>query len=514
MSTPKKSLPEQASILVLGKVASMVAEGLTPLLIVRLLGKADVGALSGLLLIYSTVAVLLTAGFPQAVLYFLADRGIEERWSAVRRITEVMLVIGVLCGLVLFGMGVWGDDVLTAFGTWFTDIVGGDAAPTSPDAESVSMVYLQLMAVYPLLDLPVRILPNVLIAEERTRWAAGISILRGVGLTAAQLVPAALGFGLWGIVGGLIVFGVINFGVFRWVLRLLYKGVRPAAVPVTRMHLLRFSFPLGITDVVSTLNKSVDRYLVVIFLGAIAFAEYRVGAWQIPLIPTVAYSVGSVYMPRFVELFNEGKPEKAIGLWRHSIQKVSLIVVPVCLAFIVIAEEFVTVAFTKDYIAATPVFQLYCVFTIGRVASFGSVMVAAGKPGYVLRSAGVALVSNIIISTPLVFALGMVGPALGTVLAFIPTVIAYCWYIGKAVGMPFRKIFPVMAYLKTIAVGFPPCALAVAVKEYGPTMHPIVGMIVLSAIVLVGYGVLGTVTRQIKGEDWRFVWRWLRLKTV
>ncbi len=513
MNAPKKSLSEQASILVLGKIASMVAEGLTPLLIVRMLGKADVGALSGLMLIYTTIAVLLTAGFPRAVLYFLADRPVEERCSAVRRITIVMMVIGVLCGGVLLGLGIVGDQAMAAFGAWFAEVVGSDGAARAGD-ESVSMAYLQLMALYPLLDVPVRILPNVLIAEGRTKGAAGIGILKGVGLTAAQLIPAGLGWGLWGIVGGLIVFGVVNFGVFAWVLRWLYRGVGPAEAPMKWGYLVKFSFPLGVTDIVNNLNKSVDRYLIVIFLGAVAFAEYRVGAWQIPLIPTVAFSVGTVYMPRFVELFNANKPAEAINIWRFSIQKVSLIVVPVALAFFVVAEEFVVLAFTEDYLAAAPVFRLYCLFTLGRVASFGSVMVAAGKPSYVLKSAGVALASNILISTPLVFWLGMVGPALGTVLAFIPTVVAYCWYIAKAVGLPFRKIFPVMAYLKVIAVGIPPCALAFAIQEYGPTMHPAVGLVVLAAIVLVGYGIIGTLTRQIKREDWQFVWRWLRLKTL
>ena len=57
---------EQASVLVLGKILAALSEAIVPLVIVRLLGKADVGILSGLLLIYSTVALVVTASLSDA----------------------------------------------------------------------------------------------------------------------------------------------------------------------------------------------------------------------------------------------------------------------------------------------------------------------------------------------------------------------------------------------------------------------------------------------------------------
>ncbi len=64
----------------------MVAEAVMPFFIARLLGKADVGALSSMMLVYGTLSVVLTAGFPAAILYFLADRRLSERAAVVRRI--------------------------------------------------------------------------------------------------------------------------------------------------------------------------------------------------------------------------------------------------------------------------------------------------------------------------------------------------------------------------------------------------------------------------------------------
>ena len=73
-----------AGVLLVGRFVAMVAEAATPFVIVRLLGKADVGAFSGLMLVYTTLSVVLTAGFPAAILYYLADRPREARAAITR----------------------------------------------------------------------------------------------------------------------------------------------------------------------------------------------------------------------------------------------------------------------------------------------------------------------------------------------------------------------------------------------------------------------------------------------
>src|SRR5690606_3364638 len=182
--------------------------------------------------------------------------------------------------------------------------------------------------------------------------------------------------------------------------------------------------------------------------------------WQIPLITTVAYSTGAVYLPHFKQLFETGRAREAIGIWRTSVQKVSLITVPVATVFIVGAEEFIILAFTEEYVAAAAVFRLYCLMLLLRVAHYGAVIVAAGRPGLVLRAAAWTLATNAVLSVPLVLWLGFVGPALGTALAFIPTVIIYCKYIAKASGVGLTEVFPLLAWCKVLLTALLPASLA------------------------------------------------------
>jgi O-antigen/teichoic acid export membrane protein len=90
----------QAGVLFLGKVLATAVDLLAPILIVRLLGKIEVGLLSALLLIYGTVATFATAGMPATVMYFLPGRSPEERGAIAQKVAQALLLLGTGCALV------------------------------------------------------------------------------------------------------------------------------------------------------------------------------------------------------------------------------------------------------------------------------------------------------------------------------------------------------------------------------------------------------------------------------
>src|SRR5262245_50405815 len=85
-STPRSADPaRQASALVVGSTLATIAAALTPLLVVRLIGKADVARLLSVTLVYETLAMLLSTGFPYTLLYELSNREPPERAAIARR---------------------------------------------------------------------------------------------------------------------------------------------------------------------------------------------------------------------------------------------------------------------------------------------------------------------------------------------------------------------------------------------------------------------------------------------
>ena len=264
------SRSEQAGVLVLGKILATLSEAIVPLAIVRLLGKADVGILSGLLLVYSTVALVLTAGFPETLTFYLPTHTPAERRAIAGKVAQALLLLGLLGALVLLGIsGV----------ARFAPSFANHMAPGHGTQSGVeSLKYLALLAVYPIADLPGRMLPNLLIVEQRAKAAAGVGIVKAIGSAVAAILPIALGAPLWVVISSIGSFGFVFGAVLVYYIRALYPGVPAVESPISMKALLRFGLPLGLTDIVSMLNNQLDRYLIVFFFPVTAVAEYQAGA--------------------------------------------------------------------------------------------------------------------------------------------------------------------------------------------------------------------------------------------
>jgi O-antigen/teichoic acid export membrane protein len=496
---PKVDPARQAGVLVLGTTLATLSSALAPLLVVRLIGKADVGRLMSVTLVYETVAMLLSTGFPYTLLYQLSDRTLPERAALARRIAAIACRMGALgAGLMLVVCLVLRSRVL-----------GFEVSPTF-DAQLGMLLVLGPALIA---DLPFRLMPNLLVAEGRARRSAGLQVVRTIALTLATLVPLALEASVELVI---VCYAVVRCSFGGWVLvelSRLYRRVERVAVPLTDREFWRFAIPMGATEAIGLLNQQLDRWLVLLALPAARFAEYQVGAWQVPIIGTIAYSVGAAYTPEFVKRFQAKDPYGVLELWQRGLRKVSLIVVPVTMALFVSADELMTVLFTKDYAGAANVFRFYSVLTFLRVASFGTLIVSAGKPRLVVRAAGFGLLFNALFGVPCVLLFGFIGPAVGAAVAFVLQVVTYVVLIAKAAGVPVRVVFPVVAYLRVFFLAAVAGLVGFGAKS---SLHlPPAGMLSLEIlVVLTTFGVLGAATRTIQREDWAYARDWIRLRVA
>lgn len=499
-SRPRISTSQAAGVLVLGNVLATLAEVVVPLVIVRMVGKGEVATLMSLLLIYNTTSLIVMTGFPSTVTYFLPGKPRAQRAAIARRVIGTMMMLGVVAGVLMFFAGMFGRDILTAI--------------SSVDPSQVtSLEPLMLVALVPLGDLPARVLPNLLVVENRPRPAAGYGVLRSLGMSLSTLLPVAFGLDAWAVAGALVVLAVIELVFLQWQLHRLYGGLPRVPATVSVGQLFRFGVPLGLTDIVSVLNHRLGAFLILSTFADVAFAEYQAGGWQIPIVTQVPYLVGAALAPRMVELFGAGKPREAIAMWRQSIGKVSLLVVPFTLVFVVAADDLVAILFTPDYARAADVLRWSALMGVGRVAAFGTVIVSAGRPRFVLQAALLSLVSNMVISLPLLWWLGFVGPAMAAFFAFVPMVVYYCWCIARASGLELREIFPLVAYSKVLAVALVGVAGALVFRHFFD-WSPVPSLLAQAAIVLGIFSALGSALGIIERSDWSFAWGWVRLKTL
>jgi O-antigen/teichoic acid export membrane protein len=495
--TPRANPAQQAGALILGTTLATLSSVLLPLVLVRLMGKGDIAELMALVFIYDMVALIATAGFAQVLMYHLPGRPEAQARAIAERIGWIMAGLGLAGALVVAGIGFFGDQLPGAF--------------SHHAGARLSLRPLLILAPSLVFDLPSRVVPALLVTKGRANEASALGVIRTIVTTLTTLVPVALGYDITTIA---IWYSVTRccFGFsMPWALRLAFQKAERVACPVKVRELFRFALPLGTTDIVSLLNQQVDRWLILLSFPAAAFADYQAGAWQVPVLGSIAYSVGDAYMPSLVEKFGSGEPRAAIEIWRGTIGKVSLVVVPITVGFMVGARELMSLLFTDAYVSAAIIFQLYSIMTLGRVATFGSVIIAAGRPRYMLQAAIFSLVANVVLCVPLTLKLGFIGPALGTSLAFIPMVIFYIWSIARATGLRIREIFPAADYFRVLGLSCAAGGAAYLAKNaLGGPRGLRLAVAVLGTTLL--FAVCGSLLGVISKADWRFARNWTRLK--
>lgn len=490
-----------AGVLVFGRLIATLSDALLPLVIVRLLGKAEVGVLTSVLLLYNTVALVLATGFPAALLYYLAGKPLPQRRAIAWLVVRALFAFGALAALAIGGSGLL--QLLAP------ELVASLFASDTAALAHAGIGYLFLLAAFPLGDLPARMAPNLLVAEGRSDLAARYAIARSIGNALFVLVPASAGAGIAAVLLSYSVFGLLQGAVLLYFMRVLFAGSAREPSPVSARTLARFAIPLGMTDIVSMLSGRLDRFVISLTFPLAVFAEYQAGAFQIPILTTIAYTVGTVYAPQMTELIAGGRAREAIAIWRGSIAKVALVVVPCAAVFAIAAEEVVSVLFTDAYLRAAPVFRCYALLTAGRVAAFGTVMVSAGRPGLVLRSAAWSLLVTFALSVPGLWLFGFVGPAVGTLIAFVPMVVIYCHFIARALALPAREIFPLGAYLRVLAVTAVAAVPAIALK-LTLVLPPALMFALIAASTLSLFIAFGLLTRLLTRDDLRYAMRFLR----
>ncbi|MDH3200870.1 MAG: oligosaccharide flippase family protein [Myxococcales bacterium] len=480
----------RAGILVYGQFAAKLAEVLVPIVVARLVSKTDFGILGEVLLIYSTAAVVLTVNLPAVVSFYLPKRPDEERYAIASRALNVMFGIAVVCSVAFVATGLFA-------GAQGEGVLG----------------HLWAVALFPLGDIPSRILPNLLIVEGRAKAAGVAGAIRAIALMVAVLLPLALGYGIQTAFFSLSVAGLVLGAGTWWVVHHTYRGIAATTSPITTRKMVSFALPLGAQEIVANLNNHVDKYLILFFFSEAVYAEYQAGSWQVPLIPSLAYAIGVAYAPLFAILYKEGKKVAAIQTWRRQALGSMLIVVPIAAIFVVSAEEIIALLFPAGYAPAADVLRIYSVLSMGRITAFGTILVAAGRPNLVLRAGVVSFLANVLISTPLVMTVGFLGPAIGTLLAFIPQVAIYMYFMSICSDVSMRQTFPMKGYLQTLAICAPGCAAAVAIKLTCPWGAGAL-LAAEAATVVLSFAVVGILTRRILGEDWRFVADWLTLRSI
>jgi O-antigen/teichoic acid export membrane protein len=475
------SLSGGAITVAVGASLTRVASLAVTVALAHSLTRTDFGGYQQLLLIVGIVSPLLLGGVPAALTYFLARAGEE---ADRRRFTcDAYLALSVL-GLVFAALVViTRRPVADAVGN--PDLVGA----------------LPLFAPYTLFTFIAAVMPSALIT---TGWAQRSAVMSALAafVSAAVMVPAGiLAHDLVGVALALTISSAIGCGlsvaaVVKTIgLRLDWVGLVARA-----RRFLGYGLPLALVGVAGTLGYQFDRLVVTSNFSTDDFAIYAAGAVELPFVPIIQQSVNSVLLPELTRRYRDGDLRGVHELWREAIRKTSLILLPAFIFSLVLAGDIVAVLYGAQYERSTEVLRIYLLLLPIRVATYGLIPMAIGRPRINLAASIVYLASNALFALALVGPLGLVGPAVGTVLADIAIVSFYLLRLRALLGSPVRSLFPWRVIVKNLGVSA--AAGAVIVPFAVVDLPAFVALLCAGPLYVAACALLMRQTGSITDVDW------------
>jgi O-antigen/teichoic acid export membrane protein len=477
-----KRLAGDAAMLAAAALLTQGAGLVGTVALARILPIQEFGSYQQLLLLYGIVAPLLFGGVPAALTYFLARaESDEERRGWAFDGIVALAVLGALFGV-----------LLVILRHPLAELLNGDSQLAAA---------IGLLAPYAVLTFVAAATPNALIPVGRASLSARLSAVSALVYVALIVIAAAVhpdvralsvAMGISGAFSATL--GVVAVG------RAIGYRVRWHGLSTRAGRFLRYGIPLALTGLAGLLGFQFDRLVISARYSPEVYAVYAVGAVELPLTAIVQQSINSVLLPELTVRHRDGDLPGVAALWRETIRKTSLIILPLFVLFLILADDLVRLVFGPRFEDSVAIFRIYLLLMPLRVATYGIIPMAIGRTRINLVASLVVLGSNVVLALALVGPLGLKGPAWATVIATALTAVYYIVRLRGLLGLSIGTLFPWRQLGGNLAVaaaaGLPLLAIAAAPWPHVVTL--VVGGIAYTLVVVAALRVTG----RLNDDDW------------
>jgi O-antigen/teichoic acid export membrane protein len=350
---------------------------------------------------------------------------------------------------------------------------------------------------------------HVMISQNRYAAAVILETLETV-LRVGVIVSALyLGLGLYGLVLAMLAFAAFRLfgrGFFLVSGPDSLRGASPKfAFPAEQ---LAYSLPLAASTCVGIVGNTLDRAIVAMSFSPVDYAVYSVGALEIPLDVIFQASVANVLRATLPALVAAGAYAEIVRIWRASVRKLALIVIPSTVFLFAFADLFITTLFTAKYHESVAVFRIYVAHLPLHMVVVSLIPQVFGRTRLNLKVVFVAASTNIVLSLVLLRFLGYLGPAVAYVVSSYIAVGLYFAEGRRLLKTGFFAMIPVAAMARTTLASGISVVAALLATHYGP--GGIVGLAVAGVAFGVTYLLAAPLVGAVLSDDLRTAKAWLR----
>ena len=450
---------------------------LSPIVLVRLLSVEDFGRYREFLLYTMVLLNFATLGINSSLLRFIPGRP-ELKWRYVDHAVLMTFV----------------SSVLVTGGALLVDAISGGKAIGE---------FVVPAVIYVLLFANIDFWEFLLLTEKRSFAVLGYTTGRLVARMTTVITAAALTHQVHVIVWSLVCLEAARLMISFISWRRRVERVTADTSGALREQ-LQYVVPFGGSMLVGSLNRSLGSLFVAKLLGPVGLAHYAIGTYVQPVITVLRNSLSDVLLPEMVARARETQADRLI-LFRRTTVMIAIFLVAAGVLIARFAEILVVTLFSREYLPAVGVLQLYVLVFARESLDFGVPLRAMNYTAPIFRAAVIATVVNGALLTVLLPLWGLIGAVIAYLIC---RAVAGC-YMGaatmRAYSVPIGSIAPWPELGKILVAA----ALA-AILLYGKFWTEYLGfagVIVGSVIYLAAYAALLVLLRVPEATSLlRFMW--------
>lgn len=401
-----------SSLMLAGRMISLVANFAIQVLIIRFLSKAHYGAFAYALSFVAVGQALVTFGLDRAVTRFVPIY--HEKHDYGRIFGTLALVFGTIVGLGLLLLG-------AVYG--LQDVIGQTLLNSSKgDTSEVLALLLILIGLAPIQALDDMIAALFAIfASPRAIFFRKYLLAPGLKLTVVALL-IILGSNELFLASGYLVAGALGTAVYGFAaVRMLQKqqllahfSLRSLNIPAK--ELLAFTIPMLSSDLVTVLMTSSNDMLLQYFQNSTEVAAFRAVVSSALLNQFVLQSFTVLFTPIAARLFARGDYAGINAMYWQTAIWTSVLSFPIFALTFSLARPWTILVFGEEYATSAAILALLSVgYYFNAATGFnGLTLKVYGRRKYIVGINLVAALTNVAVNLVLIPRYGALGAAYGT----------------------------------------------------------------------------------------------------
>lgn len=187
------------------------------------------------------------------------------------------------------------------------------------------------------------------------------------------------------------------------------------------MRVTRYSLPFTISGIASFVNRSLDIFLILHFLGSFAVGIYGVAYAAVSFMEMFSTAFNYMGTPVASELEKNDSDDDAIHIFRSAAKWLVILSICMLVPLGIFSTEFITIIYESKYESGGIVLTILAVgFAVKNVLKIHwPILEALGRSKILSFNNTVAATFNVILNLILIPRFGIVGAAIATVLSFL-----------------------------------------------------------------------------------------------